>query len=62
MFPENAFRVTGVEGFRLSEHRKHIFEEDAIPGYLELNSGSRLRDIDYVVLATGCVTSYPSLE
>jgi cation diffusion facilitator CzcD-associated flavoprotein CzcO len=60
MLPANGLRIGGIRAFHLDtestlEARQHI------PGYIELRNGSKLRDIDNVVLATGYVTSYPFL-
>lgn len=63
MLPRNAVRIGGIKSFHMGGELRSldIGPEEHIPGHVELNDGSKLSEIDNVVLATGYVTSYPFL-
>lgn len=66
MLPSNALRIGGVKSFIFEENTRSktdpLAADEPLPGYIELNNGSKLRNIDHVVLGTGYLTSYPFLR
>jgi hypothetical protein len=62
MLPPSAMRIGGVRRFVLEGDEKHaLTPAGRINGYVELTNGSKLCDLDRVILATGYLTSYPYL-
>ncbi|KPI45783.1 Thiol-specific monooxygenase [Cyphellophora attinorum] len=63
MLPPSATRIGGVRRFVLEGDEEHAFTPSGrINGYVELTNGSKLCDLDRVILATGYLTSYPYLS
>ena len=64
--PETATRVAGVSSFILDDVKVDDISDPAaevpITGCVSLTDGTELRDLHYVILATGYITSYPFLE
>jgi cation diffusion facilitator CzcD-associated flavoprotein CzcO len=68
LLPPSAVRVAEVERFVLRKEPSHgnghdgLEKEEPVAGSVILKDGRVLDDIDYVVLATGYITSYPFLS
>lgn len=65
MLPPSIEHLGGIEGFELDPKPTEATELDPaapIQGSIVLNDGQVVKDIDYVVLATGYLTSYPFLR
>ncbi|KAK5227775.1 hypothetical protein LTR47_008582 [Exophiala xenobiotica] len=60
--PSNASRIGAVKSFDLTRSEQHMGEENHIPASITLEDGSKLCGIDYVILCTGYITSYPFLR
>lgn len=61
MLPDTVERVGGIEKFVITGGKSEEAPDGHIPGHVLLKDGTKLSDIDYIVLATGYITSYPFL-
>lgn len=64
LLPSSAQRVAGIQSFVAHEgatSETSLSDESPIPFEVVLDDGTRLRDIDRVVLGTGYISSYPFL-
>ena len=64
MLPSNCMCIGGIKAFHFEDRGQgsSVAGDAPLPGYFELNNGSKLRDIDHVVMGTGYMTSYPFLR
>ncbi|KAK8079546.1 hypothetical protein PG997_007364 [Apiospora hydei] len=65
LLPSSAQRVAGIQRFVELEEKTpdstSLSEDSLIPFEIVLDDGTRLRDVDHVVLSTGYISSYPFL-
>lgn len=65
LLPEAAERVSEVSSYVVDSRFSNglpLAPDDHIPGSVVLKDGRTISDIDYVILATGYITSYPFLS
>lgn len=64
MLPPSTEHIGGIERFELDPETETTVEksEGPIQGKIVLANGDVVKDVDYVVLATGYLTSYPFLK